>query len=79
MGTRFACGRCLPAKIRNYAPNAQNGAVTVTIIKNPPQPAIRDEEGNSLMNEWIEWLRSLPECDFCGTRAEFATSIYSKK
>ena len=34
MGT--CCGAHLETKIRDYAKNAQNGAVTVTVIKNPP-------------------------------------------
>jgi hypothetical protein len=33
MGT--CCGAHLQTKIRDYAKNAQNGAVTVTVIENP--------------------------------------------
>lgn len=33
MGT--CCGAHLQTKVRDYAKNAQNGAVTVTVIENP--------------------------------------------
>jgi len=63
MGT--CCGVHLQAKIREYARNAQNGAVTVTMIENPH---IDFKDGTYAGGM----------CDFCKAPAEFACSYYPK-
>ncbi len=76
MGT--CCASCLPAKVRDYASNAENGAVTVTLVKNPPEPpltGIRDKDWDVA----VVWVLSLPRCDICQNHAKFAVSYYPKK
>ena len=63
MGT--CCGAHLQTKIRDYAKNAQNGAVTVTILENPE---IKYDKG----------AYAGGACDFCKAPAEFSVSYYSK-
>ncbi len=75
MGT--CCTTCLAAKVRDYARNAENGAVTVTIVKNPPQPSIDDA---TFVKDFAVWLISQPMCDVCWVRpAEFTVSFFPKK
>ncbi len=62
MGT--CCGAHLQTKVRDYAKNAQNGAVTVTIIENPTDPAYVAHAG---------------KCDYCQAPAEFTVSYYPKR
>ncbi len=61
MGT--CCQAHLATKVRDYAKNAQNGAVTVTVIENPST----DPTTGGLC------------CDYCRAPAEFHVSYYSKK
>ena len=53
----------MAAKVRDYAPNAQNGAVTVTLVENPRTPL--STEGRM-------------KCDYCSAPAEFVVSYYPK-
>lgn len=64
MGT--CCGAHLETKIRDYAKNVQNGAVTVTVIENPRVFVIETHDGLS------------GACDYCKAPAEFAVSYYPK-
>ena len=66
MGT--CCGAHLQTKIRDYAKNAQNGAVTVTVIENP-QLKLAISVGKEVLTG---------ACDYCKAPAEFAVSYYSK-
>jgi hypothetical protein len=68
MGT--CCGAHLQTKIRNYARNAQNGAVTVTVVENPFM--FRDEK------EELHGSHLPRKCDYCEAPAEFAVSYYPK-
>ncbi len=64
MGT--CCGAHLQTKIRDYVKNAQNGAVTVTLIENPK----------------LEFKPKGPltsRCDYCKAPAEFTCSYYPKQ
>lgn len=63
MGT--CCGEHLQTKIRDYAKNAQNGAVTVTVLENPH---ISYKDGKYVGGA----------CDYCKAPAEFAVSYYPK-
>ena len=71
MGT--CCSAHLVAKVREYAPNAQNGAVTVTILENP---RINIEEAKKI--EIVGVSMTIPRCDYCNALAEFSVSYYSK-
>jgi len=63
MGT--CCAAHLATKVRNYALNAQNGAVTVTVVENPKiDPASIAHAG---------------KCDYCNAPAEFTVSYYPKQ
>jgi len=74
MGT--CCGAHLQTKIRDYAKNAQNGAVTVTVIENPHVNWVKIE-GKDL--EKISGKDVLSgACDYCKAPAEFAVSYYPK-
>ena len=63
MGT--CCGAHLQTKIRDYARNAQNGAVTVTVIENPHI-------------DFLDGTYAGGMCDYCKAPAEFAVSYYPK-
>lgn len=60
MGT--CCAAHLAAKVRDNAPNAENGAITVTVVENLAR--FIPEDGIL--------------CDYCKAPAEFAVSYYSK-
>lgn len=68
MGT--ACSAHLVAKVREYIPNAKNGAVTVQIWSGDPNPT---PTGKPIPNDW-----SRPKCDYCNALPEFVVSYYSK-
>jgi len=61
MGT--ACSAHLVAKVREYAPDAQNGAVTVQLWRGDPNPP------GGL---------GRPKCDYCNALPEFVVSYYPK-
>lgn len=64
------CAAHLAAKVRDYAPDAENGAVTVTVIENP---------SNSLRcNFIIDPDRPHPDAVWCTSLAEFKVSYYPK-
>lgn len=69
MGT--CCQAHLATKIRDYAKNAQNGAVTVTVIENPK---IISEYADKKTGE----VYSSGHCDYCKAPAEFSCSYYPK-
>jgi len=60
MGTY--CAAHLAAKIRDCAPNAQNGAVTVRIVENPAK----------FIPEVYEGLT----CDYCNAPGEFLVTYF---
>ena len=64
------CEAHLTTKIRDYAKNAQNGAVTITIIENP--------RANIEYKDDKIWIRS-GCCDYCNAPAEYTVSYYPKK
>jgi len=64
MGT--CCSAHLATKIRDYAKNAQNGAVTVTVIENPK--VVNNPDGSYKGGA----------CDFCKAPAEFTCTYYSR-
>ena len=66
MGT--CCAAHLAAKVRDYAPNAENGAVTVTVIENP----------GGICSYKIGMTRQKYTV-FCLTPAEFTVSYHPKK
>lgn len=65
MGT--CCGAHLATKIRDYAKNAQNGAVTVTVIENPK---VVETYKDGKAWEYYGF------CDYCKAPAEFSVSYY---
>ena len=65
MGT--CCAAHLTTKIRDYAPNAENGAVTVQIVENPAAYSGYNFESGVL------------PCDYCKAPAEFIVSYFPKK
>jgi hypothetical protein len=69
MGT--CCSAHLATKIRNYASNAQNGAVTVVVLENPEVHWAKIDGQNA------EVLSRA--CDYCKAPAEFAVSYYTKR
>ena len=82
MGT--CCAVCLVTKVRDYAPNAQNGAITVRIIENPmyfddKTTWVASGDGHHITRRKdgleINWSR----CDVCKAPAEFTVSYYPKK
>ncbi len=68
MGT--CCQAHLATMIRDYAKNAQNGAVTVIVIENPPVAWRWNDERKSL--DVYEGCA----CDYCRAMAEFTCSYY---
>lgn len=70
MGT--CCGAHLQTKIREYAANAQNGAVTVTVIENPHAEWMWNEDLK------LASVRSGLACDYCRAPAEFMCTYYPK-
>lgn len=75
MGT--CCNGHLATKIRDYAKNAQNGAVTVTVIENPHVDVIIIE-GKQLEKTAGENKVLTGCCDYCKAPAEFSVSYYPK-
>jgi hypothetical protein len=72
MGT--CCGAHLQTKIRDYARNAQNGAVTVTVIENPGIKVQVIDESVVLPPTTVK----TGKCDYCEAPAEFTVSYYPK-
>ena len=68
MGT--CCQAHLATKIRDYAKNAQNGAVTVTVIENPLTVITYSEDGKLMERSGC--------CDYCNAPAEYTVSYYPK-
>ena len=65
------CAAHLVAKVRDYASNAENGAVTVNVIEDPPYGGVCDYMiGKSNTREIYIYCMSL---------AEFTVSYYPKK
>ena len=77
MGT--CCSAHLATKIRDYARNAQNGAVTVTVIENPKINIIQIEGKHLTGIEGVGSGVIQGACDYCKAPAEFAVSYYPKK
>jgi len=71
MGT--CCCAHLVTKVRDYARNAQNGAVTVTIIENPE---VHFKVVAAGLQSDVTVLGGA--CDYCKAPAEFTVSYYSK-
>ena len=71
MGT--CCAAHLPAKIREYAPNAENGSITVTPLENPQ--ITTTDRGDGLTSTLIRTI----SCDYCKAPAEFVVSYYPRK
>ncbi len=67
MGT--CCGAHLQTKVRDYAKDAQNGAVTVNVIENPE--VVHEEKDGMVISHW-------GECEFCKAPAEYTVSYYPK-
>ena len=80
MGT--CCDAHLTTKIRDYAPNAQNGAVTVTILENPKKKTSDLEKngisGTILKVALTKTVITTQYCDYCKAPAEFSVSYYPK-
>ena len=76
MGT--CCEAHLTTKVRDYAKNAQNGAVTVTVIKNPQVKLLNVDQINA--NPKDSTIPSLlaGTCDYCKAPAQFSVSYYPK-
>ena len=78
MGT--CCGAHLTTKVRDYAKNAQNGAVTVTVIENPiregPKGKVIKRTATTLQTEETDIY--IVTCDYCKAPAEFTCSYYPK-
>jgi hypothetical protein len=68
MGT--CCEAHLTTKIRDYAKNAQNGAVTVTVIENPKVDIVDIGNSNMVFKG---------TCDYCKAPAQFTVSYYPKQ
>lgn len=64
MGT--CCLAHLTTKVQEYAPNAQNGAVTVQILENP-------------VKDYPEVPEARIFCDYCTAPAVFLVSYFAKK
>ncbi len=84
MGT--CCANCLETKSRDYASNAENGAVTVSIIENSEMPvliksgdAISAESLRKQMLALIQYMSECIKCDLCPAPAEFKVSYFPKK
>ena len=78
MGT--CCAAHLAAKVRDYAPNAENGAVTVKVVENPPKGATHQACGFVLgRTERFETGYVLGTQVHCVSPAEFTVSYYPKK
>ena len=75
MGT--CCSAHLTTKIRDYAKNAQNGAVTVTVIENPKINVIQIEGKH--LTEVAGSVVVQGACDYCKAPAEFTCSYYPKQ
>jgi hypothetical protein len=73
MGT--CCGAHLQTKIRDYAKNAQNGAVTVTVIENP-KIEFQVIDATSIIQ--LPTTIKTGKCDYCDAPAEFTCSYYPK-
>ncbi len=83
MGT--CCAACLTTKIRDYASNAENGAVTVSIIENPNVPVLikaGDELSAEMLRKQmlalIQYMSECIKCDLCPAPAEFKVSYHPK-
>ena len=82
MGT--CCAAHLVTKVRDYASNAQNGAVTIQVIKNPVYIDDRTKiltsgEGHHIVRRKEGLEINWPRCDICQVPAEFTVSYYPKK
>ena len=75
MGT--CCNAHLATKVRDYAKNAQNGAVTVTVIENPQIKTLIKtfDQLNPKQNEAV----IVGYCDYCKAPADFCVSYYPKR
>jgi len=76
MGT--CCGAHLTTKVRNNAKNAQNGAVTVTVIENPEVKILNAPELTASGKDPNISVLKIGKCDYCEAPAEFACSYYPK-
>jgi len=76
MGT--CCNAHLATKIRGYARNAQNGAVTVTVIENPEVKILNIDQINANQKDASIVPSYLGKCDYCNAPAEFNVSYYTK-
>lgn len=75
MGT--CCRADLAAKVRDYAPNAENGSVTVTPLEDPEMLISGEVLSAEKLNKLIE--RIAKRCDICGGLGEFVVSFFPKK
>lgn len=83
MGT--CCAAHLAAKIREYASNAENGAVTVTVIEDsirqntePPCSHIVGRQTTTTATHALPGTQSVEGPVYCANIAEFAVSYYPK-
>jgi len=79
MGT--CCAAHLPTKVRDYAKNAQNGAVTVTVIENPKVDVKLVPSSEQTVAQVLGQTSSvikIGKCDYCDAPAEFTCSYYPK-
>ena len=74
MGT--CCAAHLAAKVRDYALDAENGAVTVTVIENPEK---REEIAPAAACGHLIGHTADLEYIFCMAPAEFLVSYFPKK
>ncbi len=74
MGT--CCEKHLTAKIRDYARNAENGAVTVNVIENPAVGDTPEECGYLVGRTGIEDMRDI--YIRCTAPAEFRVTYHPK-
>jgi hypothetical protein len=80
MGT--CCSAHLATKVRDYASNAQNGAVTVTVIENPHVNVkiVPIAATDATVTYYTDKTATVKEgkCDYCDAPAEFTCSYYPK-
>lgn len=64
MGT--SCAAHLASMIRDFVPNAENGAITVKVVENSYERFVPPADGGYV-------------CHYCGAPAEFDVSYYPQK
>ncbi len=86
MGT--CCAAHLAAKVRDYALNAENGAVTIKVLENPPGDTaqyhgicghIIGRQTVTTADNFSSETQSVEGPVFCANIAEFVVSYFPKK